>query len=522
MVREAGVSEARLLAGLATGADQLAAKAWVAEGLGPIHAVMPFLEAPDEEKALADKVAAGVTWLDGASVAETGRNPYLKQTRFIVEAADLLIVVWTGAAAKGVGGTADAVLCAMEMGLPVIWIRPAEPEGLRLILPDALPPDFHFPEFQYALENGFPGHIEEADADRLKAVLYAAPEEPEPPEPDPKSLGGRLAKLAEATIWRTYGNFRKIVGGQISGMSPGPETPKDLADEPGFQALTRAYQAADGIANRLSAIHRSEQILLVSAMIVAAVVGSAWVVWPEFKIIGMWIELAIVVAAVLVWAAGSDAQQHERWSQKRYLAEQLRLERAAWALGVGLAPALPAQSRRNSGAWRAALQAAGLPSGAYDPERVKSWGDWSMHELVFGQSAYHHATSARDGKIAHRLHLLEDGSFMFLFVAFAAYLAFSTVGVHLPYWTKGAAGMIGVIVPAIAAATMALEAKLEFQEQSARSRRMAGVLDDLAERLGEAPSFDALQAAARAAVRMHVAEASHWREGSGRRQLLRA
>ncbi len=523
LVREAGVTEARLLAGLATGADQIAARAWTAEGLGPIHAVMPFLDAADEEeRKLAEDLAEEVTWLDGAKVAEAGRNPYLKQTRFIVEAADLLIVVWTGAAAKGVGGTADAVLCAMEMGLPVIWIRPSEPETLRLILPDALPPDFHFPEFQYALENGFPGHVEDVSAARLAEALYVEPDEPEPPAPDPKSLRGRLAALLNRTIWRTYPTFRKLVGGQISGMDPGPETPPDLAGQPGFQTLTRAYGEADAVANRLSTIHRSEQILLVSAMIAAAVVGSAWVVWPDFKLTGVWIELGIVVATLLIWASGSDAQQHERWSQKRYLAEQLRLERAAWALGVGLAPALPPESRRLSGAWREAQRTAGLPGGVYDADRVKAWGAWSMHELIHGQSAYHHATSARDGRIAHRLHVLEDASFMFLFVTFAAYVAFAAVGVHPVHWIKGSIGMIGAIVPAIAAATMALEAKLEFQEQSARSGRMASMLDELADRLGPDPSFDALQTAARAAVRMHLAEASHWREGSGRRQLLRA
>jgi hypothetical protein len=73
----------------------------------------------------------------------------------------------------------------------------------------------------------------------------------------------------------------------------------------------------------------------------------------------------------------------------------------------------------------------------------------------------------------------------------------------------------------MAAASMALEAKLEFGEQSQRSRRIAQALDRLAKRLGPSPGFDELQNTARAAMRLHLAEASHWKEGVGRRQLFR-
>jgi hypothetical protein len=81
--------------------------------------------------------------------------------------------------------------------------------------------------------------------------------------------------------------------------------------------------------------------------------------------------------------------------------------------------------------------------------------------------------------------------------------------------------MGGTVVPALAAATMALEAKLEFGEQSQRSKRISHALDRLNRRLGPSPNFDDLQNTARAAMRLHIAEASHWKEGVGRRQLFR-
>src|SRR5207253_5043656 len=80
MLAEAGIRNARLVTGLAPGADLLAARAWAAAGLGPVHAVFPFLDDPVEDWA-AELMASG-TWLDGRTTAGLGRNPYLAQTRW--------------------------------------------------------------------------------------------------------------------------------------------------------------------------------------------------------------------------------------------------------------------------------------------------------------------------------------------------------------------------------------------------------------------------------------------------------
>ena len=135
------------------------------------------------------------------------------------------------------------------------------------------------------------------------------------------------------------------------------------------------------------------------------------------------------------------------------------------------------------------------------------------------------ATSVRDNRIAHRIHLLENSAFVFLLVVLTGYLIlnFGMHGLkaHVPHWVSGIVTMSSTIVPAVAAATMALEAKLEFKEQSERSQRIAKQLDSLRVRLGATPSFDDLQGAARAAMRLHLAEASQWGEGVARRRLFR-
>ena len=526
MLREAGVAQARLLTGLATGADELAAAAWKRSDLGPVHAVFPFLEEPHQPPIGPAGLAGSATWLDGQASEAEGRNPHLKQTRLIVETADLVVVVWNGEPARGAGGTADAVLSALELGLPVLWIKPSD-KRLRLIRPEMLPSDFHFPEFREALEKENLRHLEVASPDNLREVLgLELPAKAAPAAADKRSARrDRVDEWLHAWLWRTHRNFRVLVGGKVEGVDPGPDTPPDLAGQPGFEILSAAYSDADRSANRLSAVHRSEQLLLILTMIAAATVGSIPDIVPSFKLWAVVFELFLGVAALMVWASASDARQHEQWGLQRYLAEQLRLERAGWALGVSLASVgLAPGSPRELDVAREARREAGLPHGRYRPERVQAWGHWAMSELVQGQSAYHRAIGAREGRIAHRIHFAEDVSFLALFVLFCGYLALQFAlphGVHAPNWISGVVSMASVVVPAMGAASMALEAKLEFGEQAQRSKRIAAALDDLASRLGPAPGLDELQHAARAAMRLHIAESSHWREGVSRRQLFR-
>ena len=523
-LREAGFEHGRLFCGLAAGADTLAVERWRQHGLGPVHLVLPFLDdsqCPEPPDAVGDLV----TRLDGAAAEAEGRNPHLQQTRLIVEAADIVVVVWNGAAAKGAGGTADAVLYALELSRPVLWINPAQGGRVKLIQPEPLPIDFHFLEFLEGLAGPeLPPHLVEATPEALRAAVGVTTAHHAHAEHEDAKAGHVLDAFLHRYAWRTYAFFRRFVGGKVHGPSaPEVETPASLKAQAGFTILTRAYHRWDRVANRLSAVHRSEQLLLVLAMIAAALIGSAWAIWPSFKLPAVWIEMILSIGALLVWASASDTQQHERWSQARFLAEQLRVARAGWALGLSIDCADPGAPPERFREERDVRRAAGIPAGDFDVERVSEWGRWAMNELIQGQAAYHHGSGQRDGRIAHRIHHLEDASFVCLFVVFAGYLSvhFTPLGPRLPHWTAGVVSMVGTTMPAIGASTMALDAKLEFQEQSARSRTIAHTLEALAAALGSRPTFDSMRHAARVAMRVHMTEANHWREGSNRRRLFR-
>jgi hypothetical protein len=509
-LKAAGVSSARLLTGLAPGADELGARAWIRAELGPVHAIYPFLS--DIRSPLADTA----TWLDGETAIRAGRNPHLAQTRWLLSHADLLVAVWTGRRARGAGGTGDAVRVALESGLPILWIEPGT-MVLRLIGGPG-EPALDFLEVMETLRQ-MARPIERMSAQALAEDLgLGQPDIVESVEPPPS----RIDRWLHRSLWRTFALFQRLAGGP-HGPRVEVTPPADLANQAGFKELSTAYVSADRRATRLAAVHRSEQILLLLVAVAAAVVGSAPAVWESLKIPAVFGELVLGLGALGVWLSANRARRHMRWTQARRLAEQLRLERVAWALGIS-AGSGPSAHRREKTLAPGLLRRIPPAQGSFDADRVARWGAWASEELIAGQARYHHEQADRNRRIAHRIHLAEDGTFFFLLGALACFLVANPMvearGYELDHWVVGIVLMSSVIVPAIGAASIALEAKLEFEEQAERSTALVARLDELAARL-PAPNLEALQATARDAIERLLSEADQWREGARRRQLTR-
>ena len=517
MLADAGVRNARLLTGLAPGADVHAARAWRAAALGPLHAVFPFLDVVPAEGA-ADLMSEA-TWLDGAASAAAGRNPHLAQTRCIIGAADLLVVAWTGRPARGAGGTADAVRLALEHGAPVLWIEPGGQRPPRLIAPAHLDEDFGFQELLEHLAEARPPLLQSAtpevlhsalvdlglDADRLRGLMAVPPSDEDEKRPA-----------------RAYRVFRRLLGGRITAAHP-ESLPADLEADPGFVRLTLAYVQTDQRASRLGARHRSHQVILLAIAIFAAAVGSASALWPALKVFMVALELLLALWALMIWRDSERGRRHQRWGEARRLAEDLRLERAAWSLGVSTIP--HGVELTSTEAARHERRLAGLPRGHYDPERVAAWGSWAMDQLVAGQAAYHLRQGQMNGRISHRVHQLENATFVLLMATLVAYLlvaiAMALTGRETPEWLAVLVAMTGAIVPAISAAGLALEATLSLGEEAQRSNMLAARLERLAAGLRPDSGLDVLQNTARAAIRLQRAQEDHWAEGAIRRRLVR-
>lgn len=528
LLKASGFDRGRLVTGLANGADLLAARAWAQADLGPIHAILPFLE--DEPQSEVRALVASAAWLDGARAAAEGRNPHLMQARWLIEDADLLIVVWTGEAGRGAGGTSDSVRLALERGVPVAWIEPRPGQALRLICPGALEADFGFLEFLEQLQAGCEPLVTAATPARLKQMLSA----PEAGTPDLSDLKGEAPgllqrgfdALLDRTIWRTFALYKRKVGGRVA-VEPGPELPQSLGAQPGFRILSEAYAAADRRANRLSSVHRSQQVFQAALMLLAAAIGSAPAVWPQIKIYSVLTELSVALLALAVWSGAMRSERGRRWGEARRLAEQLRLERAAWPLGLSTRDdrrfGVTSEPGRAAWRWR---QAATPPDGPYDRTRVGEWGGWALDALVTGQIAYHRAQGLLNSRLAHRSHKVESVIFFaFILVLFGYAAAWGAVWMwrsELPHWLGGVVMMAGTVTPAFGAASLALDAALAFSDQGRRNAYMVRELSAIAATVPEDASLEALQRVARAAVRLQVSQEERWIDDAAHRHVVRA
>jgi hypothetical protein len=303
-----------------------------------------------------------------------------------------------------------------------------------------------------------------------------------------------------------------------------PRAPVDLATQPGFTLLTQVHTAADEEARLLGAVHRSHQVILLGVAILAAIAGSSSAVWSSLKVIMVAVELALALGAFFVWLDAERGQRHRRWGEARKLAEDLRIERVAWA--VGLSTAAPGNRRGPGPRARDARRRAGLPNGAFDDTRTAAWGGWAVQEAVTAQASYHQDQARISGRISHRIHLVENVSFYVLLVVLTGDLLFAAaaafVGYSTPHPFTGLVAMAGAIIPAIGAAGLALEATLSLGEEARRSQALRAELAGLAESLGPDPTLGRVRAVVKQAIELERAQEEHWTEDSTRRRLVRA
>ena len=115
------------LSSLAAGADQHFARA-VLEGGGRLHAIIPCEQ---YESAFADENsrAAFLELMAAASEIETlpfnrpSGQAFMEAGKRVVDLSDVMLAIWNGEPAQGLGGTADVVRYARDQGreVRILW-----------------------------------------------------------------------------------------------------------------------------------------------------------------------------------------------------------------------------------------------------------------------------------------------------------------------------------------------------------------------------------------------------------------
>ncbi len=112
---------------LAVGADQLFAEA-IFRSLGTIEAVIPFPDYEttfdEEDKQLYRQFLGRASKVILLAKQSSEEESYLNAGKVVVGLSDLVVAVWDGKPAAGLGGTADIVEYARNQMKQVVWLNP--------------------------------------------------------------------------------------------------------------------------------------------------------------------------------------------------------------------------------------------------------------------------------------------------------------------------------------------------------------------------------------------------------------
>jgi hypothetical protein len=133
------VNDFIIVSSLAEGSDRIVAEAGLAAGF-KLDVVLPFgrteyardfdTQASREEFTQLLARAAAIVELDGA--ANDRPRAYEAAGLYMLANTDLMIAIWDGRSAAGVGGTAQIVDRAVNDGILVVWIEPTHLNAIQV------------------------------------------------------------------------------------------------------------------------------------------------------------------------------------------------------------------------------------------------------------------------------------------------------------------------------------------------------------------------------------------------------
>jgi hypothetical protein len=512
-----------VVSSLAEGADRLVAEAGLKAGF-TLEAVLPFSRAEyrrdfemEESQAAYDELlnrASAVFELDG----KRDESPRAYEAAGIIMLAntDLLIVIWDGNQAAGIGGTAEIVSRAIADGVPVIWIEPANPDTLRL----SWSPSGAVPAANAYTRPAATFHpADDAALAAAMSQVLALPTQSEVQHSLKRYLNtgerrwnfcpwysvlswafaGRPLQRGDFHLPPAVSDTRDKWQSYLIGLPP------DRTQRPVIEnTLLPACAVADHLANYYSLVYRSTYVFNFSfaAIAVAVALGGVFIHDPAIKSDLVITELAIIIVVLVTWLYGHHRQWHQHWLECRRLAEGVRHLRIFAPLGIRGSVGRP--RRHVDGSEEDWINWYGwslrrllpLPDRVVTSDYLQKMRDVVLKVEIDDQIRYHKANAERMEKLDHRIHL----SGQLLFAATAA-LCIIFVGSkwsgaldHVTLPTRdlvlSTVTFLTALLPTLGAALGAIRAQGDFRtlaEQSARTAKRLAAIDKIL--AVEEPSF---------------------------------
>jgi hypothetical protein len=534
-----------VVSSLAEGADRLVAEAGLTSGF-TLEAVLPLSRTEyrrdfetEESQAAYDELlkrASAVFELDGKR--DESPRAYEAAGLIMLANIDLLIVIWDGKEAAGIGGTAEIVSRAIADGVPVVWIEPSDPNTFRL---------------SWSLS----GEVPAASAYKRPAATFRPADDTAlaaamgevlrlPTQPQAQSSLKRYLNTKERRWnfcpWYSLLSFvfagRPLQRGDFHLPPAIADTrdkwrsylsllPRDRAQRPAIEdILLPACAVADHLANYYSLVYRSTYVFNFSfaAIAVVAALGGIFIHDLAIKSNLVISELAIIVVVLITWLYGHHKQWHQHWLECRRLAECVRHFRIFAPLGIGGSVERPRRYLEgdeedwiNWYAW-SLRRLLPLPDRVVTGDYLQQIRDVVLKVEIDDQIRYHEVNAKRMDKLDHRIHL--SGQLLFAATAILCTvfvgLAWSGTLRDVTQSTRdlmlSTVTFLTALLPTLGGALGAIRAQGDFRtlaEQSARTAERLATIDKILN--AEEPSFAQLTGRIEQLSDVLMADLREWR-----------
>jgi hypothetical protein len=551
---------------LAEGADRIFAEEALDFGYR-LTCVMPFhrdeferdFAGPESfEEASADRFAAILTKAELAGTLtsfeldgrrERAHEAYGHAGRVVLNQSDLLIAVWDGGAANGIGGTFDTIEQAIAFNVPTLWIDSRAPHGWKLLRDEAdlesITGETDCPlcplpmpgEMSRAVGHVVIGELGLSDGQAASLETYLHETRP---------------KRNWAVTWKLFREF--MDAGRIklpairveefeSQIRHGwpvigdPDLPSgDVAPDRSWMNahLRRHYAWSDKLADLYADRHRSGFVassLMAAGAVFAALLPVAGNFGRHAAIATAVVEALILALLVLMPMRSRSKRWHEKWLEYRVLAELVRELRIL--IPYGGARPLPRTAAHLASygdptrSWmnwqaRAIARDVGLPNTrvnkVYVIERCAELLEYlGTASPQHGQIGFHHMNCHRMERIHQRLHRMS----LILFGVTIAAVAFNWIlrfiNPDAPERVTAWLILFSAFLPSLGAAFATINNQGEFARLQRRAAAMTQSLTALRSQIidligdPEGPTLSHVSEIAAQLAAMMIDETTDWR-----------
>jgi len=506
----------RLTGGLAPGADRLAMQ--TAQTMGwDTQVVLPrpraaFLaeqrsacstreEDSDAEFAGLVDAATAMLTLDGDGEGHR-RNAHELAARVIVEQSDVLIAVWDGQPAAGMGGTGHLVREALAQNVAVILISPDGDQPIAYLLPQGT--DCTRADFLAWLRSMLLLDVSACNAPASASVTSNADSSAQQRwqrtlrETLRASTFPPLYQCMMGLAGKRWPRWRLSYANSVENWAENWQHYENTlsaqaSPEGNYATLRQRFHFFDHLAELYGRQYRASYLLIYLLAFLATsfglagvftdIVTKAWLVSIEL--------LLIITMAVVAWRGVKNDWQ-ERWLDYRAIAEQLRHARLGMWTGQSLEPAKTASCEAPTAAWtgwylRACQRELPMPTAEvtadYCKQAIASIDEYEIrYQATFNQNTAHvqeHLHELFEHAEIVLLAILMGVALLFLLMVASNSLQWLDVPTGFKYAMKHTMSVCGIIIPALGAVMLGIKAQADFQAYADRARETATELESV-------------------------------------------